>query len=238
LEEARTEEAQSRIENLKELIQASREFAIASGDASLQGFLDSVALISDTDELGREEGAVTLMTLHSAKGLEFPVVFMAGMEEGIFPHAKSLLEEAEIEEERRLCYVGMTRAKSRLFLISAGCRRLYGTEGYNLPSRFLEEIPEGLVHRVERAGAYAGQAPARASVDEQAYEDRMPRHEDFSDEPDWQGLRPGMRVRHPQFGVGTIRERVGEGEGMKITVSFPRAGVKRLAAKYANLELA
>ncbi|MDH7500379.1 MAG: UvrD-helicase domain-containing protein [candidate division NC10 bacterium] len=236
LEEAGTEEAESRVENLKELIQASREFAATSGDSSLQGFLDSVALISDADELGREEGIITLMTLHSAKGLEFPVVFMAGMEEGIFPHAKSLLEEAEIEEERRLCYVGMTRAKNRLFLISAGCRRLYGSEGYNLPSRFLEEIPEDMLQRMERRGGKGGRArpPAADSV----YEDRMPAYEDFSDEPEGEGLRPGLRVRHPEFGVGTIREKIGEGEGMKVTVSFARAGVKRLAVKYANLERA
>ena len=240
LAEEGTEEAQSRIENLRELVQASRDFAVASGDSTLEAFLDSVALISDTDALGREEGAVTLMTLHSAKGLEFPIVFMAGMEEGVFPHSKSLLEEAEVEEERRLCYVGMTRAKERLYLISAGCRRLYGMEGYNLPSRFLEEIPEGLLHKVEQGQSGPRLIPLHSKVGRTAsYErDQVPAYEDFSDEPEWECLRPGLRVRHPQFGVGTIQERIGEGEGMKVTVSFPGAGRKRLAVKYANLERA
>jgi DNA helicase II / ATP-dependent DNA helicase PcrA len=232
-----TEEARSRIENLKELGQASRDFAVASGDPSMEGFLDGVALISGADEVGREQGALTLMTLHSAKGLEFPVVFIVGMEEGVFPHSRSLLEEAEIEEERRLCYVGMTRAKQRLYLTSAGCRRLYGTENYNLPSRFLEEIPEGSLEILERRETAM---PLRDSVrvSRAAEEDRMPSYEDFSDEPEWECLRPGFRVRHPEFGVGTILERTGKGEEMKVMVAFSRGGKKKLAVKYANLERA
>ena len=230
-----TEEAQSRIENLRELVQASRDFAVASGDPTLDAFLDSVALISDTDELGKEQGAVTLMTLHSAKGLEFPVVFIVGMEEGIFPHSKSLLDEAEIEEERRLCYVGMTRAKQRLCLTSAGCRRLYGIESYNLPSRFLEEIPEGSLQKAEREKIPTPPArPARHYEDG----DRMPSYEDFSDETEGDCLRPGLRVRHPQFGLGTVLERTGEGEEMKVMVAFARAGKRKLAVKHANLERA
>ncbi len=230
-----TEEAQSRIENLRELMQASRDFAVASGDPTLDAFLDSVALISATDELGKEQGAVTLMTLHSAKGLEFPVVFIVGMEEGIFPHSKSLLDEAEIEEERRLCYVGMTRAKQRLYLTSAGCRRLYGIESYNLPSRFLEEIPEGSLQKAERE-----KIPAPSPRPVRHYEggDRMPSYEDFSDEAEWDCFRPGLRVRHPQFGLGTVLERTGEGEEMKVMVAFSRAGKKKLVVKYANLERA
>jgi len=187
--------------------------------------------------VGREQGALTLMTLHSAKGLEFPVVFIVGMEEGVFPHSRSLLEEAEIEEERRLCYVGMTRAKQRLYLTSAGCRRLYGTENYNLPSRFLEEIPEGSLEILERRETAM---PLRDSVrvSRAAAEDRMPSYEDFSDEPEWECLRPGFRVRHPEFGIGTILERTGEGEEMKVMVAFSRGGKKKLAVKYANLERA
>jgi DNA helicase-2/ATP-dependent DNA helicase PcrA len=230
-----TEEAQSRIENLRELVQASRDFAVASGDPTLAAFLDSVALVSDTDELGKEQGAVTLMTLHCAKGLEFPVIFIVGMEEGVFPHSKSLLDEAEIEEERRLCYVGMTRAKQRLYLTSAGCRRLYGMESYNLPSRFLEEIPEGCLQKAEREKV---PAPSPERVRHYEEEDRMPRYEEFSDEAEGDCLRPGFRVRHPQFGVGTILERTGEGEDMKVMVAFFRAGKKRLAVKYAKLERA
>jgi DNA helicase-2/ATP-dependent DNA helicase PcrA len=235
LEGAGTEEAQSRMENLKELREASREFALTSGDFSLQGFLDSVALISDTDELGKETGGVSLMTLHAAKGLEFPVVFMAGMEEGVFPHAKSLLEEAEIEEERRLCYVGMTRAKHRLYLISALSRRLYGLDGHNLPSRFLQEIPEESLIRIESGQAEGKDRPQVEVLQRQ--ESPFPAYEDFPDEAPERGLRPGLLVRHPQYGVGTIRERIGEGEGMKVTVSFPRVGVKKLSVKHAHLEL-
>jgi DNA helicase-2/ATP-dependent DNA helicase PcrA len=233
-----TVEAQSRMENLRELVQAARDFASTSGDPSLEVFLESVALISDTDDLGRGEGAVTLMTLHSAKGLEFPVVFIAGMEEGIFPHAKSLLDEAEIEEERRLCYVGMTRAKERLYLISAGCRRLWGAESYNSPSRFLEEIPEGCLLRIEREEPSPRTRISAPAAREAKEGDRMPSYEDFPDEPEegWGTLRPGLRVRHPQFGIGTVQERTGEGEAMRVTVSFPRVGKKQLAVKYAHLQ--
>ncbi len=142
-----TIEAESRMENLQELVSAAREFMDQSEDRSLQAFLDSVALIADIDTLAEGKGTVTLMTLHSAKGLEFPVVFMTGMEEGVFPHTRSLSEDAELEEERRLCYVGMTRAEQRLFLTSAMSRRLYNSDSYNLPSRFLDEVPEKLVER-------------------------------------------------------------------------------------------
>lgn len=241
LAEEGTEEAQSRIENLRELVEASRDFAVASGDSSLQAFLDSVTLITDTDALGREQGAVTLMTLHSAKGLEFPIVFIAGMEEGIFPHSRSLSDEAELEEERRLCYVGMTRAQKRLYLISAGSRRVYGTEGFSLPSRFLEEIPEGSIIKIERQRPKAREdreVVRRLMRDVESMPQPMPRYEEFSDEPEPGSsfLRPGILVRHPEFGIGKVQERIGEGEEMKVTVSFRKAGKKRLAVKFANLE--
>ncbi|MFI5341827.1 MAG: ATP-dependent helicase, partial [Candidatus Methylomirabilales bacterium] len=144
-----TVEAESRIENLQELVSAAREFLERSEDQSLQAFLDSVALIADIDELAEGSGAVTLMTLHSAKGLEFPVVFITGMEEGVFPHARAMTDDDELEEERRLCYVGMTRAKDRLFLSAALSRRLYNNDAFNLPSRFLDEVPVPLVERVD-----------------------------------------------------------------------------------------
>lgn len=175
------------------------------------------------------------MTLHAAKGLEFPVVFMAGMEEGVFPHAKSLLEEAEIEEERRLCYVGMTRAKHRLYLISALSRRLYGLEGYNLPSRFLQEIPEEILVRIESRGFEERDLSRGDGL--RRREGPFPAYEDYPDEAPEMALRPGLLVRHPQYGVGTVRERVGEGEAMRVTVSFPRVGLKKLSVKHAHLEL-
>jgi DNA helicase-2/ATP-dependent DNA helicase PcrA len=154
-----TVEAETRQENLQELVSAAREFMERSEDHTLQAFLDSVALIADIDEMAEGTGTVTLMTLHSAKGLEFPVVFLTGLEEGVFPHARSLHDDdAELEEERRLCYVGMTRARQQLFLTAALSRRLYNNDSYNLPSRFLDELPERLVQRwngmgrIERRG--------------------------------------------------------------------------------------
>ena len=236
-----TIEAESRIENLQELVSAAREFMERSEDQSLQAFLDSVALISDIDELAEGKGVVTLMTLHSAKGLEFPVVFITGMEEGIFPHARSLTDDDELEEERRLCYVGMTRAKDRLFLSAALSRRLYNSDNYNLPSRFLDEVPDQLVERLDglhsnwglgargqsaTGGPIPGPRPLRA---EARYE---------AEEPFVDHLQVGMRVRHPDWGIGTIKERIGEGEDLKVVVTFAGVGRKKLAPKFVHLERA
>jgi len=221
-----TIEAESRIENLQELVTAAREFMERSEDQSLQAFLDSVALIADIDELAEGTGAVTLMTLHSAKGLEFPVVFITGLEEGVFPHARSLTDDEELEEERRLCYVGMTRAKERLFLSAALSRRLYNNDAFNLPSRFLDEVSEHLLERSNGLGLRP--------------EPRGERTEPHSepDEPSVDHLQVGMRVRHPDWGIGTIKERIGEGEDLKVVVTFAGVGRKKLAAKFAHLERA
>ncbi|MFB3818942.1 MAG: Asp-tRNA(Asn)/Glu-tRNA(Gln) amidotransferase subunit GatC [Candidatus Methylomirabilales bacterium] len=171
-----TAEAQSRIENLQQFIVAAREFLERSDDKSLAAFLDSVALVADIDELAEGTGSVTLMTLHSAKGLEFPVVFMTGMEEGIFPHSRSMNEDKELEEERRLCYVGMTRARERLFLTTALMRRLYNSSSYNLPSRFLDEVPAALVTRLGgsngRGMGYESRTQAGAGI--RSREPRVP----------------------------------------------------------------
>jgi len=236
-----TVEAQSRIENLQELVSAAREFMERSEDQSLQAFLDSVALIADIDELSEGKGAVTLMTLHSAKGLEFPVVFITGMEEGIFPHARSLTEDDELEEERRLCYVGMTRAKDRLFLSAALSRRLYNSDNYNLPSRFLDEVPEQLVDRLDGLGMTREPRVAHSTGSGQASREPRkgsagPRYE--AEEPFVDHLQVGMRVRHPDWGIGTIRERIGEGEDMKVVVTFAGVGRKKLAPKFVQLERA
>ncbi len=228
-----TVEAQSRIENLQELVSAAREFMERSEDQSLQAFLDSVALIADIDELSEGKGAVTLMTLHSAKGLEFPVVFITGMEEGIFPHARSLTDDGELEEERRLCYVGMTRAKDRLFLSAALSRRIYNSDNYNLPSRFLDEVPERLVERLDGMGMTR---EPRAASREPRKSSAGPRYE--VDETFVDHLQVGMRVRHPDWGIGTIRERIGEGEDMKVVVTFAGVGRKKLAPKFVQLERA
>ena len=241
-----TIDAQSRMENLQELVSAAREFMDQSEDRSLQAFLDSVALIADIDTLAEGKGTVTLMTLHSAKGLEFPVVFMTGMEEGVFPHTRSLSEDAELEEERRLCYVGMTRAEQRLFLTSAMSRRLYNSDSYNLPSRFLDELPEKLVERWNGHGKSGGPAEGgwpRAEIRDWGITSREPSpksgglryevEESFVDH-----LQVGRRVRHPEWGIGTIRERIGEGEDLKVVVTFAGVGRKKLAASFVRLERA
>jgi DNA helicase-2/ATP-dependent DNA helicase PcrA len=232
-------EAESRMENLQELVSAAREFMDQSEDRSLQAFLDSVALIADIDTLAEGKGTVTLMTLHSAKGLEFPVVFMTGMEEGVFPHTRSLSEDAELEEERRLCYVGMTRAEQRLFLTSAMSRRLYNSDSYNLPSRFLDELPEKLVERWNGSGKShepgTRQERVAASRDGGAATSGLhyEAEESFVDH-----LQVGRRVRHPEWGIGTIRERIGEGEDLKVVVTFAGVGRKKLAASFVRLERA
>ncbi len=228
-----TVEAESRVENLQELVSAAREFMERSEDRSLQAFLDSVALIADIDELAEGKGAVTLMTLHSAKGLEFPVVFITGMEEGVFPHARSLTDDDELEEERRLCYVGMTRAKARLFLSAALSRRMYNSDNYNLPSRFLDEVPEHLVERVDGLGMMREPRAASREPRKGLAGPGFEADETFVDH-----LQVGMRVRHPEWGIGTIKERIGEGEDLKVIVTFAAVGRKKLAARFVHLERA
>ena len=252
LREDRTEEAESRLENLAELVSAARESESREAEPSLSGFVDRLSLLSDADE---EEGArdarVWMMTFHSAKGLEFPVVVLAGLEEGLFPHSRSSDDDSELEEERRLCYVGMTRARSRLVLTGAARRRIFGEYQATEPSRFIDEIPPDLIERVASSYAASGQdrgyqnrfyefrtnpygrgrrGPARVGEETPAfaYED-----EDQSKE---MSLRAGMRVRHPQFGVGSVIS-VEPLEGdTKLVVRFSAVGLKTLRAKYAHLQ--
>jgi len=245
LREDRSEESEGRVENLMELVSAAREFEQRERDASLAGFVDRLSLLSDVDEeQGARNARIWLMTLHAAKGLEFPVVIMAGMEEGLFPHSRSVNEEAELEEERRLCYVGMTRARRRLVLTSAARRRVYGEYTASEPSRFVREIPDELVDRIDHviAAPYGSRSygdsrpdwsPRRSAsrVKETApacsYED-----EDQSQTP----LRLGARVRHSQFGVGTVVGLEPQAADVKVTVRFANIGVKKLLASYAKLE--
>ena len=297
LEEEDTPEAYSRVENIRELVNA----AMDSKDRgeTLDQFLDHAALVSDADAYD-ERAQITLMTLHAAKGLEFPLVFLCGLEEGLFPHSRTFLNPDDIEEERRLCYVGMTRAMDQLVLTRAVYRRRYGTDlpEASVPSRFLEEIPAELMEELGRVG----RAPSRARVgaplnssswdsgrdrragapvphrpeSHYAYEDedqsaqwkentvaaRTPaapkynsidniaeffasRGKKFSlpkvpvEEPKGRrGFRPGQKVKHPKYGEGTVYQREGEGEEAKITVQFPRFGLKKLVEKYAQLEKA
>ncbi len=303
LEDEDTPEAFSRIENLRELVNA----AMDSRDRgeSLDQFLDHAALISDADDYD-ERSQITLMSLHAAKGLEFPLVFLSGLEEGLFPHSRTMLQPDDVEEERRLCYVGMTRAMDQLILTRAVYRRRYGTDlpEASVPSRFLEEVPIQLIEELgRRRGSSsarvgtgtlarpAGRSPATYDADvHYSYEDEdqsaswqgsrgdsrprlsggakprgspsttpakpynsieniaeffASRGKKFSvpkapaEEPTGKrGFRPGQKVRHPKYGEGTVYLREGEGEEAKITVQFPRFGLKKLVEKYAQLERA
>jgi DNA helicase II / ATP-dependent DNA helicase PcrA len=290
LEEEDTPEAFSRIENLRELVNA----AMDSRDRSetLDQFLDHAALIADADDYD-ERAQITLMSLHAAKGLEFPLVFLSGLEEGLFPHSRTMLVPEDIEEERRLCYVGMTRAMDQLVLTRAVYRRRYGTDlpEASVPSRFLEEVPGPLIEEMGTTRARAGTGgfarPAARSRDSESthysYEDEdqsaswhandatrsnaraskataaahaynsieniaeffASRGKKFTvpktpvEEPTGKrGFRPGQKVRHPKYGEGTVYQREGEGEEAKITVQFPRFGLKKLVEKYAQLERA
>ena len=303
LEDEDTPEAFSRIENLRELVNA----AMDSRDRgeSLDQFLDHAALVSDADQYD-EHAQITLMTLHAAKGLEFPLVVLAGMEEGLFPHSRTLMEPDQIEEERRLCYVGMTRAMDTLILSRAVYRRRYGTDmpEASVPSRFLEEVPAELVEELGGARRRSsGDGERRAYGEKPSYADRSGRdasgrraasydreaahysYEDEDQSASWdpgrvkarpaasarplqsynsidniaeffasrgkkfarpkieveeptgkRGFRPGQKVKHPKYGEGTVFRREGDGEDAKITVQFPRFGLKKLVEKYAQLE--
>jgi DNA helicase-2/ATP-dependent DNA helicase PcrA len=259
LEEERSIESRVRIENLTELLTATEDFQEQNREATLASFLDQVALITDMEQQSSGEGkgrstanSVTLMTLHNAKGLEFPVVFMAGMEEGLFPHSRSAENEEELEEERRICYVGMTRAKERLILTHASERRLYGYPQANLISRFVEEIPAELVEREGIPSGATGTGKRYVSWEEAAAPDP-------ASSTRWTESRPGTItparirtaaapsakspyyngavVKHAKFGIGTVQRSEGSGDDLKISVSFPGHGVKTLAVKYANLEM-
>ena len=247
LREAGTEEAENRLGNLQELVSAARDYEAREPDASLSGFVDRLSLLSETDEEnGARDARVWLMTLHAAKGLEFPLVVIAGLEEGLFPHARSAEDDAELEEERRLCYVGMTRAQSQLVLTSASRRRVFGEYQATEPSRFLDELPTHLVEEVEPASppAHATQNwPSRSSgwsgrrrhrVDET--DAPPPPFDDAAEDQSATHLRRGMRVRHPTFGIGTV-ESVEPLQGdMKLIVRFATVGPKKLLARYAKLE--
>jgi DNA helicase-2/ATP-dependent DNA helicase PcrA len=246
LREEKSEEAEGRIENLMELVSAAREYESREEDAALGGFVDRLSLLSEADEAnGSKDARVWLMSMHAAKGLEFPVVVVAGMEEGLFPHSRSAEDEDEVEEERRLCYVCLTRARERLVLTGAARRRIFGDYQSTEPSRFLTEIPEHLIQRVEPLAAPRWQHPgyalrnpyARRYGNRAAQENKA--EKTFAYEQEDQsatGVRIGARVRHKQFGVGTVLQVEDQGDDLKITVRFPAVGTKKLLARYAGLE--
>ncbi|MGZ8607343.1 MAG: DNA helicase PcrA [Actinomycetota bacterium] len=225
LETERTVEAEGRIENLRELGGVAAEFEQRAPDGSLADFLEQVSLVGEQDEYDEEAGSVTLMTLHNAKGLEFPVVFIIGLEDGVFPHYRSMGDQAELEEERRLLYVGVTRARERLYLTHAWSRTLFGTTSYNPPSRFLSEMPSDLVRAIEDEesviGGSGSVSPIRAAVEG--------RREPVS-------IVAGDTVVHDKWGEGVVLTVSGSGSDSEATIRFEDAGEKRLLLAYAPLQ--
>jgi DNA helicase-2/ATP-dependent DNA helicase PcrA len=248
LREERSEEAEGRVENLAELVSAAREYETRTPEPSLAGFVDQLSLLADADEeAGNREARVLMMTMHSAKGLEFPVVIISGLEEGLFPHSRSADDEAELEEERRLCYVGITRAQRRLVLTSAARRRVFGEYQSAEPSRFLEEIPPALLEDVPSSfvtpysssfGRFRGQAERAGNYRGRTKEESPAYSYEDEDQSVSAGLKPGLRVKHAQFGVGTVLSVEPLEDDVKVIVRFVSVGQKTLRAKFARLEVA
>jgi DNA helicase-2/ATP-dependent DNA helicase PcrA len=248
LRKERTEEAEGRVENLMELLSAAREYEASSPEPSLAGFVDQLSLLSDADEeAGTRHARVLMMTMHSAKGLEFPIVIIAGLEEGLFPHSRSSKDDGELEEERRLCYVGITRAQRQLVLTSAARRRVFGEYQSNDPSRFIDEIPRELVEEIPSTFAAPRQSSfsqghanpyGRPSGGRRAREEPAPYAYEDEDQSAAGSVRPGARVRHPTFGEGTVVSVEPLADDTKLVVRFASVGQKTLRAKFAKLEVA
>ncbi len=268
LRESRDQEDSERLENLEQLLAAMEEFGQNEAGAGLSEYLEQVSLVSDLEQGERGQPSVTLMTLHAAKGLEFKAVFMIGMEERLFPHVRALDDLDGMEEERRLCYVGMTRARERLYLLNARRRYLFGQEQCNQPSRFLKDIPAGLLEQeahqeqeaspaMERAGGQGNEYAAGGALEGRAGWRQNSRSRYDGDhnlaqvvaacneievipEPpeEHEGVFVGMKVRHGTFGPGTIRKIEGSGESRKVIVWFASVGPKKLLLRFAGLERA
>jgi DNA helicase-2/ATP-dependent DNA helicase PcrA len=252
LRDERSEEAEGRVENLAELVSAAREYESREAEPTLNGFVDRLSLLSDADEeAGTRDARVWMMTLHSAKGLEFPVVILAGLEEGLFPHSRSRDDEEELEEERRLCYVGMTRARAELVLTGAARRRIFGEYQSSEPSRFIDEVPAELVDRIAPAYSSSARQGNFAHYEfrtnpyghggrrgQRAREEPAPYSYEDEDQSTGLALRPGMKVRHLQFGVGTVISVEALDDDTKLVVRFSNVGQKTLRAKFARLEMA
>lgn len=261
LEAEDTDQAQNRIDNIKELLTVARDFAKeADVEDNLENFLERVALVSDIDTANLDEEKVTLMTLHSAKGLEFPIAFLVGLEEGIFPHGRALMDDSQMEEERRLCYVGITRAKEKLYLSSAKLRTIYGRAQMSGPSRFVHEIPENLIEQLRRVEPEMRQS-LRGSLHSTNHLQNSPlrtplptssahspkvggfgltsvrsgvsgTHGGGAPSFDW---KAGDKAQHNKYGVGTVVSVKGSGEEQEVTIAFPGVGIKPFMVKYAPL---
>ncbi len=268
-----TSEAEGRLENIYELLGVASEFEKEEVDNSLSEFLDSIALVADTDKLDEGEEAVTLMTMHSAKGLEYNNVFIVGMEDGLFPSKKSIFEHDDVEEERRLCYVGITRARQKLYLTNAKQRTLYGSTSYTIPSRFISEIPDDLYDEVSKENIKKKQEQRSEGYLDNDYSSVQRRINELSrtsssvnissgfksksnfgvsvdsflknigktapvqDEVDLDRYKEGVKIRHKKFGIGTIKSAEPEDDDLKVEIVFENGQMKRLMAKFANLEI-
>lgn len=235
-EQDKTEKGLSKAENLKELISATSEFTPKAEHENLSlldAFLSEIILDTGDEQADTNAESVSLMTLHAAKGLEFPVIFMVGMEENLFPHPMSVAERG-LEEERRLCYVGMTRAMKKLFLSCAETRNLYGQSNYSKPSRFISEIPDELLHRVRPS-----LTPTRPPTYQPNYQAtmRQTRTPIYTKKNKDSGLSVGDQVKHPKFGAGTVLGHEGQGEHARIQIKFEEHGTKWLVLQYANLSV-
>ena len=237
LEEGKLDHSESRIDNLNELVTSAVEFEKNSDDTSLTAFLETVALTSQTDAYNEDEGRVLLMTLHNAKGLEFPVVFMPGMEDGIFPHFRSLESESEIEEERRICYVGITRAEKQLFMSWAASRTNYGRVTPQIRSRFLDELPEACIEVNDQTVRHTiSRAPKIKERGSELFSEninfgrRRPRKKASASANASAGFKAGDKVKHKKFGVGTIVEV----KPNQVSIAFPGLGIKKLDPGYVS----
>ena len=230
-------QGESRKENVGEFLSVAKDYMDSNPDGNLQDFLENVALVSDVDDFESSDSKVTLMTLHAAKGLEFPVVFLTGLDEGLFPHSRTLLDPAQVEEERRLAYVGITRAERQLYVTDAITRTMYGRISAYMPSRFLAEIPPQLMEDYHRKSAMpqsrttAVPGKQRVSILTKPVASSLPKKHAVTDT-----FAKGDKVRHKIWGIGTVLDVIGEGPNMQMKIQFPTKGVRQVVVKYAPLE--
>lgn len=230
-------QGESRKENVGEFLSVAKDYMDSNPDGNLQDFLENVALVSDVDDFESSDSKVTLMTLHAAKGLEFPVVFLTGLDEGLFPHSRTLLDPSQVEEERRLAYVGITRAERQLYVTNAITRTMYGRISAYMPSRFLAEIPPQLMEDYHRKSAMpqsrttAVPGKQRVSILTKPVASSLPKKHAVTDT-----YAKGDKVRHKIWGIGTVLQVIGEGANMQMKIQFPTKGVRQVVVKYAPLE--
>ena len=230
-------QGESRKENVGEFLSVAKDYMDSNPEGNLQDFLENVALVSDVDDFESSDSKVTLMTLHAAKGLEFPVVFLTGLDEGLFPHSRTLMDPAQVEEERRLAYVGITRAERQLYVTNAVTRTMYGRISAYMPSRFLAEIPPQFMEDYHRKSAMpqsrttAVPGKQRVSILTKPVASSLPKKHAVTDT-----FTKGDKVRHHIWGIGTVLDVIGEGPNMQMKIQFPTKGVRQVVVKYAPLE--